>query len=174
MWKWSGRSGRRPAEACARPDSQADPLLKSVRKASAETFCASAITPQAPWGYEVLAGECPEHLASAHQSVAVDVCSRSVTAAVGDAPSAGHQLPHFRADHQSIAPRQVNAINVRLLRSGLITPARLLELGPLLQTELEHFPGLDFVHLTDSQGVYLAVPRNQLRDQLELSRQGSG
>lgn len=72
------------------------------------------------------------------------------------------------------AARQVNAINARLLSSGLISPGRLLDLAPLLQTELEQFPGLGYVHLANPQGAYLAVERNKQTDQLELSRHGAG
>jgi PAS domain S-box-containing protein len=75
---------------------------------------------------------------------------------------------------QLSAPRQVNAINARLLSSGLISPGRLLELGPLLQTELELFPGLGYVHLANPQGAYLALERNKQSDRLELSQQGPG
>ena len=52
---------------------------------------------------------------------------------------------------QLSAPRQVNAINAGLLSSGLISPARLLELGPSPQIELELFPGLGYVHVANPQ-----------------------
>ena len=75
---------------------------------------------------------------------------------------------------QLSAPRQVNAINARLLNSGLISAGRVLEFGPLLQTEMELFPGLGYVHLGDAKGAYLSVERNKQSDQLEISRQGPG
>ena len=59
------------------------------------------------------------------------------------------------------APRQVNAINARLLSSGLIPQSRLLELAPLLQTELSAFPGLGYVQLASPDGSYLALERHQ-------------
>ena len=75
---------------------------------------------------------------------------------------------------QLSAPRQVNAINARLLGSGLISPGRVLELGPLLQTEMEQFQGLGYVQLARPDGTYIALERNQQTDELELSRQGPG
>ena len=75
---------------------------------------------------------------------------------------------------QLSAPRQVNAINARLLGSGLISPGRALELGPLLQTEMEQFQGLGYVQLARPDGTYIALERNQQTDELELSRQGPG
>ena len=72
------------------------------------------------------------------------------------------------------APRQVNAINARLLSSGLIPQSRLLELAPLLQTELSAFPGLGYVQLASPDGSYLALERHQESGQLELSRHAAG
>ncbi len=77
-------------------------------------------------------------------------------------------------DGQLSTPRQVNAINARLLSSGLISPGRLLELGPLLQSELEQFQDLGYVQLARPDGTYIALERNQQTDELELSRQGPG
>jgi len=72
------------------------------------------------------------------------------------------------------APRQVNAINAQLLTSGLIPKERLLDFSPLLQSQLEAFPGLGYVQLASSDGSYLSLERNQQSTQLELSRQEAG
>ena len=72
------------------------------------------------------------------------------------------------------APRQVNAINAQLLTSGLISKNRLHALSPLLQSQLEAFPGLGYVQVGSPDGSYVALERNQQSGQLELSRHGAG
>ena len=59
------------------------------------------------------------------------------------------------------APRQVNAINAQLLTSGLISKNRLHALSPLLQSQLEAFPGLGYVQVGSPDGSYVALERNQ-------------
>ena len=72
------------------------------------------------------------------------------------------------------APRQLNAINARLLTSGLISKNSLLDLSPLLQSQLEVFPGLGYVQVGSLDGTYVALERNQESGQMELSRHGAG
>ena len=72
------------------------------------------------------------------------------------------------------APRQVNAINAQLLTSGLIEKNRLLALSPLLQSQLEAFPGLGYVQVGTPDGSYVGLERNQQSGQLELSLHGAG
>ncbi len=77
-------------------------------------------------------------------------------------------------DRQLLAPRQVNAINSRLLASDFIQPRNLSDLAPLLQVQLEQFPGLGYVHLASSDGSYVALLRNKETENLELSWHGPG
>ena len=77
-------------------------------------------------------------------------------------------------DRQLLAPRQVNAINSRLLASDFVQPKNLSDLAPLLQVQLEQFPGLGYVHLASSDGSYVALLRNKETENLELSWHGPG